>query len=81
MPVHDGEKPAKTEGDKITTNTAGILQFGKDANNIMEALKVSRLTNDDLKVTLSEILIEMKLMNKQLSLITGESLKPSEIQT
>lgn len=81
MPVHDEEMPAKTEGDHITTNTPGILQFGKDAHNIMMALKVSRLTNDDLKVTLSELLIEMKLMNKQLSLITGESFKPSEIQT
>lgn len=67
----NGEKPAKTEGDKLTTNTAGILQFGKDANNILEALRVSKITNDQIMDHLGEIITQLKIANKHLEHISN----------
>lgn len=73
------EKPAKTEGDNLTTNSPGIIIFGKDHKDVLEAIRVSKLTNDQLFDVLSQLVTEMKITNKHLSCITNETFTAGDL--
>ena len=63
----------RTEGDKVDTNLAGILQFGKNIDGLLEALHVSKITNDHLFELMEELIREQKITNKHLECLTNES--------
>lgn len=75
-----------TEGEEITDNTEGILLHGKDPNDLAQPIGISGEENNevlvmdlDLKTILEDIYLELIKANMQMSIITGNHIKNTDI--
>lgn len=75
-----------TEGEEITTNTEGVLLYGKDPENTAQPVSISGPENDELKILsideeelLEDILNELIKANMYMSIITGDHIKNRDI--